>query len=552
MIKWIGYFRDELYNTLHKVEITHSYEQDKPRTITPIDGQAKVGRGIYRGISLRADSSTPTFPFKTVIKDAIYNDRFGFWQVDLDAWVEDEYTFEGVNMSFSYECYPEERKLMLAGESPVVINYEGEDNNIYKPCKYSSSTLKLITDWYDDDLYSKSIFDNKVTISYMTDEDQEEYTILWEGYVTPNAYNQGFAYDIEDLQIECIDSLSALQYKEYEEGTQSVVSAGDILSNTLKDFDHLYIQDNNYIGDVEDNEEKKFDGYTSIDYLMTDGKAFIDTNYFPTNRTRVETDCFVNYENISAAGRGASIFGCESDGKATMYVTVNDYDYVHNIGFVEATYCIGETSAGIGLSFATKRHLELYHSEVKDTYNGYARLDIDNTSTEFWCANRLERSDKSLYLFGYSSFWGDAAVGVTAGVGLGHTRVLEKNEFNEYSLMLDLYPVKRNSDGMLGMYDTISKRFFTNANTIGAFVQGSPEGEGSDKTLSELKFTNPLDITKLQLSEYPFYNEDEEEYEKSNTLIEEICKFLGYTAVAKGRELWLLDYSNIKAPLVYM
>lgn len=553
MIKWIGYFRDELYNTLHKVEITHSYEQDKPRTITPIDGQATVGRGIYKGVSVRANSSTPTFPFKTEIKEAHYvvgHFGNGWWQVDLDAWVEDEYTFNQVNMSFTYECYPEERELMLAGESPVVINYEGEDNNIYKPCKYSSCTIKLITDWYDDDLYSKSIFDNKVTISYMTDE---EYTILWEGYVTPNAYNQGFAYDIEDLQIECIDSLSALQYKEYE-GTQSVVSAGDILSNTLKDFDHLYIQDNNYIGDVVDS-EKQFEGYTILDYLTTDGYAYIDTGYYPSVNTYIDTKVRVNYENISYS---STLFGVQASDDAQaiglpfeIYMTLfaEDGDSAIFPIFGDKLWQYPQT---VNANLAEFQKIGFGYNE------GEGVLTIGSQVNRTFDLYQKNRSQRPLFLFGMNAIEG--LIDNVAGTSIGRFTITEYPIFNEDfgnlgsgTVVRDFYPVKRDSDGVLGMYDAVEGKFYTNANTIGDFIQGSPEAEGSDKTLSELKFTNALDIMKLQLSEYPFYNEDDEEYEKSNTLIEEICKFLGYTAVAKGRELWLLDYSNIKAPFsVYL
>lgn len=541
MIKWIGYFRDEVYNVLHKVEITNSDEKDKPRTITPIEGKAKVGRGIYRGVSVRADSSTPTFPFKTEVKGAIYNNRFGYWQVDLDAWVEDEYTFEDINMSFSYECYPEERELILSGESPVVISYEGEDNNIYKPCKYSGCTIKLITDWYDPDLYSKSIFDNKVVISYMTDEELSEYTTLWEGYVTPNAYNQGFAYDIEDLQIECIDSLAALQYKNYE-GTGSVVSAGDILGKTLSDFDHLYIQDNNFIGDVEDS-DKHFDGYTMLEYLMTDGKAYINTDYCPNDEVYIETTIGANYENIEIA---SAIFGVYNP-----VDTNNPMDFGLDIlaNNTKRNWASLLPSYGSGYWITDQTNIaqpkKLFYGKIRERAG---RIIVgEDVNNEFTIIPHI-RTTRSLYLFASHGLGTDfrptdIPIGLAAGTLLGRFTIYEGGV-----IVKDFYPVKRDNDGMLGMYEEVEGRFFTNANTEGAFVQGSPEGEGSDRTLSELKFTNPLDITKLQLSEYPFYIEDDEEYEKSNILIEEICKFLGYTAIAKGRDLWFLDYSNIKAP----
>jgi hypothetical protein len=48
---------------------------------------------------------------------------------------------------------------------------------------------------------------------------------------------------------------------------------------------------------------------------------------------------------------------------------------------------------------------------------------------------------------------------------------------NESGILIrDFIPAKRNSDNVLGMYDTVSGQFFTNAGT-GEFVAG-PEVDG--------------------------------------------------------------------------
>jgi hypothetical protein len=38
---------------------------------------------------------------------------------------------------------------------------------------------------------------------------------VWVGYVTPNLYNMGFVEEREEVEIECIDGLSTLQYIKY-------------------------------------------------------------------------------------------------------------------------------------------------------------------------------------------------------------------------------------------------------------------------------------------------------------------------------------------------
>jgi hypothetical protein len=44
-------------------------------------------------------------------------------------------------------------------------------------------------------------------------------------------------------------------------------------------------------------------------------------------------------------------------------------------------------------------------------------------------------------------------------------------------LVRDFIPARRNSDGVLGMYDTVTNTFFTNAGT-GEFIAGTVGGAG--------------------------------------------------------------------------
>jgi hypothetical protein len=50
-------------------------------------------------------------------------------------------------------------------------------------------------------------------------------------------------------------------------------------------------------------------------------------------------------------------------------------------------------------------------------------------------------------------------------------RVYNVKMYNSGNLDLNLIPAKRNSDGVFGMYDSISGQFFTNSGT-GTFTAG--------------------------------------------------------------------------------
>lgn len=428
------------------------------------------------------------------------------------------------------------RELMLSGESPVVVNYEGADDDIFKPVKYSSCTIKLLTHWYDQDLFSRTATSNKVQLFWETDPEIHDWNLKWEGYLTPNLYNQGFAYDVEELELEALDNLAALKNIKYE-GTKSVKPASKILHSFLNDkVDHIFVSDSFKVGSVVPP-TGDLEGYTALEYLATDGTAYIDTGYYPINTTRVSTDISVNYENMGELPN--SIYGAESDGKASIILSVGDYDNVHNVGYLTGTYCAGQSSAAYSESFATKRNVELGYKYTSDLER-YASIRYDNIEHDFICYP-LDRSDKTMYIFGYNTFWNSDhhPRGIVAGTAVGRFRIYE-----DHTLVMDLVPVKRNSDSMLGFYDVINDNFLTNAASSGAFIQGSPSSETTGKDLSDTEFEDPLSLNKLILSDYMFWDNDEAEWGYSNEILEEICKYLGMTAVLQGRTLWIIDYAD--------
>lgn len=104
------------------------------------------------------------------------------------------------------------RNLVLC-TSPFVEELEGSDNSIFKPCKYSSATVRVLTQGVSD--YMFDIFQSKAqdVSVVLTDENNN---VEWTGFVTPNLYDMSFESDKEELEIECQDALSTLQYFKYK------------------------------------------------------------------------------------------------------------------------------------------------------------------------------------------------------------------------------------------------------------------------------------------------------------------------------------------------
>jgi hypothetical protein len=52
----------------------------------------------------------------------------------------------------------------------------------------------------------------------------ESGAVVWTGYTTPNLYDMGFVEEREEIEIECIDALSTLQYIKYSTEKKNVVN----------------------------------------------------------------------------------------------------------------------------------------------------------------------------------------------------------------------------------------------------------------------------------------------------------------------------------------
>lgn len=129
--------------------------------------------------------------------------------------------------------------------SPVLITLENDDN-IFKPCKYTSATINLISVDYNMYFIANKITDIEVEIRKMNDpEDDGDYEVIFSGYVLPESFNQAFNNTYNEYSLNCIDKLAALKYFKYERiNNGRFVSFLDILKHTF--FDRLGITDIDY------------------------------------------------------------------------------------------------------------------------------------------------------------------------------------------------------------------------------------------------------------------------------------------------------------------
>lgn len=158
-------------------------------------------------------------------------------------------------------------------DAPVVISYEAGDN-IFKPLKLSGATIRCWVDDYMFDLFTAEPKGVSCNI-------YKGSILFWKGYVTPNIYNQSYNQKKFELEIECRDCLSVLEYHNYStesKGIKSMMSilhkaftdvgiTGDILVHNFSDkrLDQLYINEQNFF----DEDGKPMKQKEVIENLLT-------------------------------------------------------------------------------------------------------------------------------------------------------------------------------------------------------------------------------------------------------------------------------------------
>lgn len=142
-------------------------------------------------------------------------------------------------------------KEFTLGGSPFTTEMDNSDKIIYKPCKYQSATIEMVSQDYNFDIYSSTAQGTKVQLL----KDSE---IVWTGFITPNLYDQGFDEFRETISLEAIDGLSTLQYYKYTPvgETKDIVSFISIINHLISQchsYSYFYISDNIQKDDKADN-----------------------------------------------------------------------------------------------------------------------------------------------------------------------------------------------------------------------------------------------------------------------------------------------------------
>lgn len=201
---------------------------------------------------------------------------------------------------------------VVLGASPFKTEIETSDSHIYKPCKYSSATIKLLSNDYHFDLYASTAQANKVELI------DNSGNIKWVGYLTPNLYSMGYENETEEIELEAIDGLSTLQYYKYTpiKGNKDIVNIRVIIDKLLSKsncYSRYYISNATVLSGTTDSLPSKL--------YISENNFFDEDDEAMTMQEVLEEIC--QYLGLTCIANGDVVYFLDYDAIKQGYNTYN-------------------------------------------------------------------------------------------------------------------------------------------------------------------------------------------------------------------------------------
>ena len=195
-----------------------------------------------------------------------------------------------------------------------------------------------------------------------------------------------------------------------------------------------------------------FSEYTVLDYITSDGNQFIDTGV--NGRTGLKSDITVEFNNLGAQVDDYGILGARKtsseafEGNSSGFMRTYLLHYYRGFAHGYGMYY----NSNILLSNNKKYTV---HSELNI---GDQFVSVDNTKVTNTNYTQSINLGLNLYLFAINQ---DGSPHYQASINLYHCRIYDESD----NLIRDFIPVMRNSDGEIGLYDLVERKFYQNGGT---------------------------------------------------------------------------------------
>lgn len=122
--------------------------------------------------------------------------------------------------------------------NPIEIQYEGADD-VFAPYRCSTMTVRFLQESFEEEL--NNTLGNNVFVTLQREE-KGKYKTIWQGFSTPNAYNQQYTNVLGDtFELEAQDALSTLKYCYFEkQQTKKHLSIFDYVQLAFLQLGNLY------------------------------------------------------------------------------------------------------------------------------------------------------------------------------------------------------------------------------------------------------------------------------------------------------------------------
>lgn len=200
------------------------------------------------------------------------------------------------------------------------------------------------------------------------------------------------------------------------------------------------------------------DGYTVLDHIEATGTQYIDTGVYTTSDVKVYMD--FQFTDLTTQQRAfGHTWGSDESSERISYGV-----YINGKGYWARAYQDGEgdwTPTTVKAT-TTRTQVTLDGKNKKLSIRGPATYDADITTTI------SRQSNVSLYLMGNHE---------ESAINLAKMKMYACKIYKDGTIIRDFVPVKRNSDGVIGLFDLVRGNFYLNAGT-GSFTAGSTVSSG--------------------------------------------------------------------------
>lgn len=197
------------------------------------------------------------------------------------------------------------------------------------------------------------------------------------------------------------------------------------------------------------------EGFTVLEYIKSTGAQYIDALLQTTGSLRFWVDFSI--ENEISANDIGTVFGMRSSG-----IWEEAYDYALNTypNFSGGTFQVGHVSVPSENVSADPKIVPNKRCQI--SYLGNTFTAADGTTTEL--APQSFNASYTLFLF---------AKHIVNDVGeFGKVTLYRAKFYDGSALVRDFVPMRRNADGVVGLYDVVNDVFYTDGRN-GAFIAGS-------------------------------------------------------------------------------